>query len=43
MLLYHNKIGYIYYGIFNGLIEDPISSKQMAPDWSSTEIQKHLC
>lgn len=42
LLLYQNKIGYIAYGKFTGIINDPIMGCDIAPDWSKTEIQKHI-
>ena len=42
LLLYQNKRGYIAYGKFTGLINEPIMGYDIAPDWSRTEIQKHI-
>ena len=42
LLLYQNKIGYIAYGKFTGIINEPIMGCDIAPDWSKTEIQKHI-
>jgi hypothetical protein len=38
ILLYHNKEGYIAYGEYDGLIENPC----FAPGYSEYEIQKHI-
>tara|TARA_Y100000768_G_C23514280_1_gene467365 strand:- start:102 stop:416 length:315 start_codon:yes stop_codon:yes gene_type:complete len=42
ILLYQNKKGYIAYGKFTGVINEPILGSDIAPDWSKTEIQKHI-
>ena len=42
ILLYQNKKGYIAYGNFTGIINEPIIGCDMAPDWRKTEIQKHI-
>ena len=42
ILLYHNKQGYIAYGTFTGKINVPKLGKDLAPDWNSTEVQKHI-
>ena len=42
ILLYHNKQGYIAYGKFTGEINVPKLGKDLAPDWNSTEVQKHI-
>lgn len=42
ILLYQNKKGYIAYGVYTGIINDPILGNDVAPDWNRTEIQKHI-
>ena len=42
ILLYQNKKGYIAYGRFTGEINEPTMDHDLAPDWSKTEIQKHI-
>ena len=43
ILLYHNTVGYIFYGVFTGVVDEPTTILDMAPDWSPTEVQKHIC
>jgi hypothetical protein len=38
IFLYHNKIGYIAYGEYNGIV----NNSTIAPGWSEYEVQKHL-
>tara|TARA_B110000285_G_C14504456_1_gene329573 strand:+ start:52 stop:459 length:408 start_codon:yes stop_codon:yes gene_type:complete len=38
IFLYHNKVGYIAYGEYNGIVKH----STIAPGWSDYEIQKHL-
>ena len=38
IFLYHNKVGYIAYGEYNGIVK----YSTIAPGWSDYEIQKHL-
>ena len=42
ILLYQNKKGYVAYGKFTGVINEPILDSDKAPDWNNTEIQKHI-
>jgi len=42
ILLYHNGEGHIAYGKYTGVIIEPNLYKDLAPDWSNTEIQKHI-
>ena len=42
IFLYRDKIGYIVYGIYSGKISEPTMGYEFAPDWSKTEIQKHI-
>ena len=42
ILLYQNKKGYIAYGVFTGTINEPVRGSDIAPDWNTTEIQKHI-
>ena len=42
ILLYQNKKGYIAYGKFTGVINEPNMGYDIAPDWIKTEIQKHI-
>ena len=42
ILLYQNKKGYVAYGKFTGVINEPMLGSDIAPDWNKTEIQKHI-
>ena len=42
ILLYQNKKGYVAYGVFTGVINEPVQGRDIAPDWSRTEIQRHI-
>ena len=39
ILLYQNKKGYIAYGIFTGIINEPIIGGDMAPDWKKQKYK----
>ena len=42
IVLYENKVGHIYKGIYTGNIIIPKIGSEIAPDWNITEIQKHI-
>lgn len=38
IFLYHNKVGYIAYGEYDGIVKN----SNIAPGWSEYEVQQHL-